>query len=230
MLIALVLTLGVLVSCEPDPDPDELAGTWTYTSGGMTTTINADGYGSYTVSRTFSGMEIYRETGTYTLADGYVTLKGSIPSQFTSSNPEYVFVAEPSVDEYYIALDDDSSDHDYPSSDYEGPFTFTGGNTFTMDTSETVLGITFKESEVYTLQTSSLTFSGTMSYKDGTTLLYSQDVAGSATKVDLGTTYPKPCMYFYNDTYSNYTTKAKYHVSGSTLSIYVGPEEVNFTK
>lgn len=233
LVIALVLTVGLMVSCEPDPDPDELAGTWVYSSGGAEFKLQIDGYGKYSSTTKYSGVVISSESGTYTIADGYVTTDAQMQSMFTSSNPEYVFVYQ-SGDDFYLASDDDDTPKSYPNVDYDGPFELTGGNTYSLERSETVAGITYAEREVYTVSGSTLSFSETNSYKDGDTLLYKFDVSGSATCVVAPggvNPYPDPYLYFYDDTYTTYEKKFKYTHNGDVLKVYVEDgTEISLTK
>ncbi len=234
MLIALVLTLGLVVSCQPDPDPDELEGTWVYTIGSSEFKLVIDGFGSYKSTTKVGGSLIGEESGTYTFGDGYITSQVSMDSQYTQDDPEYVFVKYDSVgDEYWILTADDAGPHAYPGSgeyEYNGPFELTGGNTYTMDESETLAGITFREREVYTVNPSSLSFAGTISWKNGDTLLYKMDVSGSATCVTDGGAAPAPYLHFYNDTYSKCEKTTKFVHNGNTLKVYMNAEEITLTK
>ncbi len=80
MLIALVLTLGLVVSCQPDPDPDAFAGTWEGTDGsGDKYKLVCDGFGSieYTIEELGEEPETYK--GTYSSDGTYVTLSYQEP-------------------------------------------------------------------------------------------------------------------------------------------------------
>ncbi len=98
MLIALVLTLGLMVSCQPDEPEFSIFGTWKSTVSKMGTTtvttytLNSDGTFTGSVTKNGSPYEAYE--GYYSLNNGYLIANlntAGYISQYTNDYSNYFF-------------------------------------------------------------------------------------------------------------------------------------------
>ena len=230
MLIALVLTLGLVVSCQPDPDPDELQGTWTYVPApGFEFSLNSDGFGKYTFTSKIGGEVESQESGSYTLDNGFVVISdGSSIETHTSAKPEYVFLHPIDASHFHIGFDDDpdpltySDDPSSPNYDnyYQDSLTMTGVGPYTLS----------NDMMTFVISGSSLSFDMDIKVKIAGNVVFEEIAKGSASCVDTGDDYPNPIMYFYNESFTDATMRIRYIVSGNTLTLYMDGIPMEMTK
>ncbi len=236
LILAFALVIGMLASCTPTPTPvkipDELQGGWTYSpAAGIYYRYSFDGFGGYKKDYVIGGEIVKTTSSQYSIEGGYLTLQEPKASQYTSSHPEYFYFYNVSADTYQIANSDTDGFLEYPNPKYTGPYT-RYGDMYIMQTSNIVAGITTTTASNYSIGSSDVHFSGALTIKDGETLLYKQSMSGSATinKAPSPYPYPAPYFYLYDDTYTTKEKKTKYEVSGDTLRMYEGEDEITYTR
>ena len=232
MLIALVLTLGFMVSCQPDPDPDELAGTWIYIPApNYEVKLVCDGFGSYTFTTTYNGVVTDSESGQYSLDNGFVVIdRRSEMETHSSSQPMYVYAHPIDASHAHLGFQETTGTYVY-SSDPESP----NYENYFQDP-YSISGTKYTNSfSTFDVSGGTIKFSSDEQYKVAGVTVYEFISEGTATYVANpgydGENYSTEWyLKFYSEQYSKATERNGYAVSGSTLSICWGGMAVDFNK